>query len=205
MSTADMSVIMPAYNTAAYVGEAISSVLQRADRLLELIVVNDGSTDATGDIVRSFDGPLRVIDQENRGSPIARNVAMAQARGTYFGFLDSDDIWVAPRPDPRLQTLDADPTLAGAYGYQRFFVGDGNGTHELVLDPMLNIDMGALVVRGTAIAAVGGFDETFRLGADLDLFARGAGPPAPRQRDARSRRGEGRVAAGGACGTRARA
>ena len=72
MSAADLSVVMPAYNTEEYAGEAIASVLAGADRLLELIVVDDGSTDATAAIAASFGDPVRVIRQENRGAAGAR-------------------------------------------------------------------------------------------------------------------------------------
>ncbi len=121
MSAADVSVIMPAYNTEQYIGEAIASVLESADRLLELIVVDDGSTDGTAAIAESFGEPVRVIRQENRGPSAARNVAMAAARGTYLGFLDSDDIWAADAPGPtarcagrRPRRWPASPASAGS-------------------------------------------------------------------------------------------
>lgn len=172
MSTRDLSVIMAACDTEAYVGEAIASVLESADRLLELIVVDDGSTDTTADIARSFGEPVRVIHQDNRGAAGARNTGLAAARGAFIGFLDSDDLWVAGRPDPRLAALDEDPGLAGVSGHGRFFVGSGEGDRELVLDPINASEMGTLILRREVFDTVGGFDETFALAEDMDLISR---------------------------------
>lgn len=169
----DLTVVMPAYDTESYVGEAIESVLERADRLLELIVVDDGSTDGTAAIAASFGDPVRVIRQENRGPAPARNVAMAAARGAYVGFLDSDDLWVAERPDPRLAALDADPALAGAHGACRFFAVDAEGARVPVLEAAATApDMGTYILRRTVLDAVGGFDEAFRMAEDVDFLSR---------------------------------
>ena len=172
MSAADLSVVMPAYNTEEYAGEAIASVLAGADRLLELIVVDDGSTDATAAIAASFGDPVRVIRQENRGAAGARNTALAAARGTYLGFLDSDDIWVAGRPDPRLELLDANPEVAGVGGSCRFFVAGAYGSRTIVLDPMTAAEMGAVILRRTVLDTVPGFDEQFAIAEDVDFLAR---------------------------------
>ncbi len=172
MSPADLSVIMAAYNTEQYVGEAIASVLESADRLLELIVVDDGSTDGTAAVAASFGEPVRVIRQENRGPSKARNVALASARGTYLGFLDSDDVWVAGRPDPRLELLDADAQVAGVFGYCRFFVAGEDGSRNLVLDPMTAAEMGAVILRRSVLDTVQGFDEEFVLAEDMDFLSR---------------------------------
>ena len=80
MSTGDLSVVMAAYDTEEYIGEAITSVLGNADRLLELIVVDDGSSDGTASVAASFGEPVRVIRQENRGAAGARNTGLAAAR-----------------------------------------------------------------------------------------------------------------------------
>lgn len=170
--TRDLSVVMPAFNTEAYVGEAIASVLEHADRLLELLVVDDGSTDRTGEIAASFGDPVRVIRQDNHGPSHARNVALREARGTYLGFLDSDDVWAAGRPDPRLVRLDADPTVSGAYGHARFFVEPAGGERTLVLEPLVAAEMPALILRREVFDTVGGFDEAFVMAEDMDYIAR---------------------------------
>ena len=82
--TGDLTVIMPVFNCERWIGAAIDSVLAGADGLLELIVVNDGSTDASAEIARRYGEPVRVIDQENRGHAGARNTGLA-ARCTASG------------------------------------------------------------------------------------------------------------------------
>jgi len=172
MTARDLTVVIPAHNTQEYVGEAIASVVEGADRLLELLVVDDGSTDRTGEIARSFGGPVRVLEQENGGVSAARNRGIAEARGRYVGFLDSDDLWAAARPDPRLRALDADPGLDVARGYCRYFVPGPDGERTLVLDPLGAHEMGAMIARRDVLRQVGGFDEEFRLAEDADLVLR---------------------------------
>jgi glycosyltransferase involved in cell wall biosynthesis len=90
-----ISVIMPVFNGAATIVSAIASVLEQSHDNLELIVVNDGSTDATFSIVSAIcDTRLRIINQENRGVSAARNAGLARSTGHYIAFIDADDIWV---------------------------------------------------------------------------------------------------------------
>lgn len=88
----DVSVVMPAYNAASTVGAAAASVLWQSGVDLELIVVDDGSTDATADVVAALPGPLRLIRQDNQGVAVARNAGIAAARGRFVAFCDSDDL-----------------------------------------------------------------------------------------------------------------
>lgn len=87
------SVIIPAYNTEAYVGEAIESVLIQHDVQMEIIVVDDGSTDKTLDVVKSFGDRVRLVNQANQGPSAARNNGARAAKGNVLAFLDADDIW----------------------------------------------------------------------------------------------------------------
>jgi len=99
-----VSVVIPAYNAAATIGEAIESALAQDFRDREIIVVNDGSTDSTGEVLRRYGDRIRVIEQANRGETGARNAAIAAAQGEYLAFLDSDDYWL---PGRVASTLDA--------------------------------------------------------------------------------------------------
>jgi glycosyltransferase involved in cell wall biosynthesis len=89
-----VSVIMPAYNTARYIREAIDSVLDQDYPSKELIVIDDGSTDGTLEVLRSYGDRITLIEQRNQGSAVARNAGLAAARGECIAFLDSDDIWL---------------------------------------------------------------------------------------------------------------
>lgn len=94
-----VSVIMPAYNVDAYIGRAVESLQRQTLEAFELIVVDDGSTDRTGDILdrmASRDIRIDVIHQDNAGAPVARNRALERAQGTYVMFMDADD-WIEPR------------------------------------------------------------------------------------------------------------
>ncbi|RQD79580.1 glycosyltransferase [Desulfonatronospira sp. MSAO_Bac3] len=90
-----VSVIIPTYNRAGYIGSAVRSVLTQSFRDLELIVVDDGSTDATREILSGFDDKrLKAVYQENSGVAAARNLGLDLAGGRYVAFLDSDDFWL---------------------------------------------------------------------------------------------------------------
>jgi glycosyltransferase involved in cell wall biosynthesis len=122
MSERDLSIIMPLYNAAEYVEAAIQSALENADGLLELIVVDDGSTDGGAEIAAAQGELVRVISQENAGPSAARNRGVSEARGKLIGFLDSDDLWSAARPDPRRPALAAGADVV--YGRIQVVVGD---------------------------------------------------------------------------------
>lgn len=90
-----VSVMMPAYNAEAYIAEAIDSVLKQTYEQWELLVINDGSKDKTGEIANRYrDGRIKVIHQENGGEASARNTALANMRGEFLAFLDSDDAFL---------------------------------------------------------------------------------------------------------------
>jgi glycosyltransferase involved in cell wall biosynthesis len=111
------SVLMPAYNAARTISSAISSVLSQTRGDFELIVVDDGSTDATTARVQQYlcDNRVKLISQENRGQASARNVALAAANGRYVSLLDSDDLWLPQYLDLMASHLDANALAAVAY------------------------------------------------------------------------------------------
>ena len=88
-----ISVIIPTYNYARFLAEAIDSALGQSYAPLEIIVVDDGSTDATSEVLAAYGDRIRVLRQKNQGVAMARNAGIAAARGDYLAFLDSDDAW----------------------------------------------------------------------------------------------------------------
>ncbi|RZJ12920.1 MAG: glycosyltransferase family 2 protein [Rubrivivax sp.] len=102
-----VSVIIPAYNAAAYVAEAIDGVLAQDYPQVEVIVVNDGSKDNTLDILKGYGERIRVIDQANAGPPRARNTGLAAVRGEFVAFLDADDIWLPTKLSAQVAHLQA--------------------------------------------------------------------------------------------------
>jgi glycosyltransferase involved in cell wall biosynthesis len=108
-----VSVIIPTYNRLPLLGEALESALAQTHPNLEIIVVDDGSTDGTNAYVQGLESDrIRYVFQENRGHPgAARNVGLRMARGEYVAFLDSDDVWLPEKIERQLAVLEADPEL----------------------------------------------------------------------------------------------
>ena len=92
-----VSVVIPCYNGAAFLRETLASVLAQTHPVLEVIVVDDGSTDDSADIAASFGPPVRVARQPNRGESVARNRGVRESRGDWIAFLDADDAWLPNR------------------------------------------------------------------------------------------------------------
>jgi glycosyltransferase involved in cell wall biosynthesis len=107
-----VSVIIPAYNSEATIVEAIESALEQDFRDTEIIVVNDGSTDSTAEILCNYGERIRVIEQANSGQSAACNAAIDVARGDYLAFLDSDDYWLPSRITLTVDALKASAGLA---------------------------------------------------------------------------------------------
>ena len=116
-----VSVVMPAYQAAWSVGAAVESVLWQTYRDLEVVVVDDGSTDATAEIVRAHEGPVRVVHQENAGVAAARNRGIAEAAGELIAFCDSDDLWFPAHLEALVEVYDrAGGGIATANSYWLF-------------------------------------------------------------------------------------
>ncbi len=97
MSTADVAVVIPAYNAEKLLPRALRSVLTQTVAPREVLVVDDGSSDGTSDVARSFGAPVRCIRQENAGAAAARNRGIAEATAEWIAFLDADDWWEPER------------------------------------------------------------------------------------------------------------
>ena len=104
-----VSVIIPAYNCVEFVSHAINSVLKQNYENKEIIVVNDGSTDDTPDVLESFGDQITVVNKENGGAPTARNAGLRIARGKYIAFLDADDLWLDGKLTMQVRYLEEHP------------------------------------------------------------------------------------------------
>jgi len=122
-----VSIIMPAYNAEQYIREAIESVLVQSYPHWELIVVNDGSTDETKEIVAQFpDKRIKLIDQENNGEASARNKALAHSHGEFIAFLDADDIYIPDHLKTTITYLQCHPELDGVFTDGHYCDQSGN-------------------------------------------------------------------------------
>ncbi len=112
--TPAISVIMPVYNAEKFLKDSIESVLNQTFKDFEFIIVNDGSTDNSLNIIESYidkDSRIKIINQENSGVSVARNVGIKNASGEYIAFIDSDDIWVNNKLELQMEEFIKDPEL----------------------------------------------------------------------------------------------
>lgn len=180
-----ISVIVPAYNAEKTIQESVDSVLGQTFTDFELIVIDDGSTDGTLDILKDIPDPrLQVISQPNSGPPRARNHGVAVAQGDYFAFLDADDLWRPTKLADQLAALDAHPEAAIAYSWTDCidetgaFVRRGGRflSRGRIYPTLLLVDIlenGSVpLIRRQAFMDVGGFDESLPAGQDWDLYLR---------------------------------
>lgn len=178
--TPRVSVVIPTYNRAKLIAEAIESALsQEVDGGLEVVVVDDGSTDDTAGVVASFGDRVRYVQQENAREGAARNRGARLAAGTYLAFLDSDDAYLPGKLRRDLERLEApdqpalvysraenvDPTGA-SLGVRRLASPQGDVFWHLARENF--VPMSSVVVRADAFRALGGFVEDPRLSGTAD-------------------------------------
>ena len=113
--TPTVSAIIPVHNGELYVADSVRSVLGQSHAVAECIVVDDGSTDNTRDVLASFGSSIVVVHQEHRGVSAARNAGIREARGDYLAFLDADDVWFPDKIAVQLGALQSAPHAGAAY------------------------------------------------------------------------------------------
>ena len=185
---------MPAYNTGGSVAAAVRSVLAQTRSDLELVVVDDGSRDDTAAIVEALqaeDARVRLVRQENQGAAAARNNGIAQARGRFVSFIDSDDLWLPTYLEAMGAALEQAPAAGFAYTDAWTLDADGRvGTatamqwqhppaappetaEELMLELLLrNFVYAAVTVPKAVFEAVGPFDASLRAAIDYEMWLR---------------------------------
>ena len=172
-----ISVMIGAYNAAPYLGEAIESVFAQTYRPLELIVVDDGSTDGTGDVARAYGDRITFTSQENAGNGAARNTAIGFAKGNYFAFLDADDRFTERKLELQFAALRDDPELDVVFGHVLEFVSPelSPELRASVREPAPVSPWAApnlMLIRRGSFERVGLFSTEHRVGVTVDWFAR---------------------------------
>jgi len=179
-----VSVIIPTYNGAQYIKQAVDSILAQTYDDYEIIVVDDGSTDDTAELLRPYGDRITYLYQENRKLPAARNAGIRAARGQYLAFLDSDDLFLPHKLAAQARCLDERPEVGlVASGHQyideagrllqesRPWLGRPSITLESILFGGL-APVHAVLLRRDWFERVGGFDEQFSYCEDMDLWYR---------------------------------
>jgi glycosyltransferase involved in cell wall biosynthesis len=192
----EISVIIPTYNMANFIQEAIQSVLDQTFSDFEIVVVDDGGTDNTVDVVKAFKDPrIRYIYQENHGVSSARNSGIRASSGEFIAFLDSDDAWLPRSLEIKKELLDVHPDAAlicsdiylvnvsAGKAVSRFWHDilfySSKSVARAAKQPVIElITRGCFivptttVVRRSVFARVGYFDESLRTWEDWDMFVR---------------------------------
>lgn len=170
-----VSVIIPVFNCERYIAEAIESVLAQTYRPIEIIVIDDGSTDGTANIVKSFKEDARYFYQPNSGPPVARNKGLRMAKGNVISFLDADDLWSKNKLKIQLSHLSSDSSEIILGHEQLIYQIKGvNGKPDLEVFPVSQFTfcLGSGVYRRSVFDKVGFFDETLFCCDDWDWFKR---------------------------------
>ena len=184
-----VSVVLPTYNRAALLGRAIGSVLGQSYTDFELLVIDDGSTDETSDVVAGFsDRRIRYISlAHNTGAGAARNVGIRLARGKFLAFQDSDDEWLPSKLAKQMSAFERGSLRLGVvYSDMQRIMGDGTTTYfaapsvtsERLIDPAVrfyqvsNLGVQSTVIKREYLDAAGHFNEDLPAFEDLEMFIR---------------------------------
>lgn len=183
-----VSVIIPSYNTAGYAMEAIAAALHSDYSQIEVIVVDDGSTDDTGSVVTAkYGDSVRYAYKVNGGLASARNLGLAMARGEYIVFLDSDDLILPKKIGEQVRILDANRDVTVAYSESAYFPDGHRETRIATGFPLYSgdvyynllygnfIHVNSAMLRRTAISDGTKFDETLSVLEDWDFWLRLSG------------------------------
>jgi glycosyltransferase involved in cell wall biosynthesis len=180
-----ISVIIPAYNREHLIKETLKSLLGQSVPAEEIIVVDDGSSDTTPEVAEAFGSPVRVIRQANAGPAAARNRGLAEARGEYIHFFDSDDIALSNKHEVQLSALECSgadiaygPWIKGCFGkgtftpenqvYQQRGLPKGNLVEALLSS--WSVVPHTCLFRRSIVEQSGGFPESLKIGEDQLFF-----------------------------------
>jgi glycosyltransferase involved in cell wall biosynthesis len=174
-----ISVVIPAYNAGLFLGETLDSVLAQSYPAHEILVVDDGSTDDTAEVVGRYGDAVRYLRQDNQGQAVARNTGIQAATGDWIALLDSDDLFLPDRLRRAAETIEANPRLVGVYSAFDYLYEDGTLSFfpafpARELWPALRYRSPILpsttTIRRSALLEVGGFRKVFI--EDWDLWFR---------------------------------
>ena len=172
-----VSVIIPVYNCKLYLREALESVLSQTYSPIEIIVVDDGSTDGSVGVARSFGKLVRYIGQPNGGIGAARNRGVEMAKGHFLAFLDADDLWMMDKLELQMTILSDQTDLDMVFGRVIQFVSpelsdDERNKLNCPVEPSAGYHPGAMVIRLESFFRVGLFETGWQVGEFIDWYAK---------------------------------
>jgi glycosyltransferase involved in cell wall biosynthesis len=169
-----VSVVMPAFDEERFIGEALDSVASQTYPAIEVIVVDDGSTDRTTAIAETYG--VRVVHQQHAGHPAARNLGVSLTRGEYWTIFDADDVMPPERIERQVEYLDQHPELGMVLGLTEAFVTPGEPRpphwNPAWDDGPFPGCTGTMMARRAVHGVVGPYDESMPVAADFDWLVR---------------------------------
>ena len=178
-----VSVILPTYNRANYIARALDSILVQTYKDYEIIVVDDGSTDATSEVLKHFSDKIKYIRQSNQGSATARNRGIQESKGEYIAFLDSDDYWVPEKLQEQVNVLAVHPEVGIVYARMPIInekgekigmkpAGVSGKNFKELLEVWGDLPTSTVMTRRVCFNEVGLFDTTLVTMQDIDMWLR---------------------------------
>ncbi|MEO1429683.1 MAG: glycosyltransferase [Cyanobacteria bacterium J06633_8] len=180
-----ISVVIPVFNGQVTIQETINSILNQTFKDIEIIVINDGSTDKTLEIVNQIiDSRIKLFSYPNAGLSASRNRGIELAKGEYISFIDADDLWTTDKLELQWKALQSNPQADVAYSWTNYinessqFIksgrrikANGDAFSKLLLTNFLENGSNPLI-RKTALEKIGGFDESLPAAEDKDMWLR---------------------------------
>ncbi|MDO6763557.1 glycosyltransferase [Agarivorans sp. 1_MG-2023] len=182
--TAAVSIIIPAYNSAAFIGKAIDSILGQSFSDYQIIVVDDGSKDNTVEVLQAYGETITIISQANGGASKARNTGIQAATGEFVAFLDSDDLWRSQKLELQVKAMRENNDWVACYSETSYKADEEQGLtkdkqnatlvaknlEQVFLHPYLVTS--SFMVKRETLSQVGLFDERLETAEDIDLYLR---------------------------------
>jgi len=181
-----ISVVVPSYNAERTILQTVESVQKQTFSDIEIIIINDGSTDRTLELVQSIkDQRLKIFSYENGGLPVSRNRGISHAKGEFISFIDADDLWRPDKLELQLAALQQHPDAGVAYSWTSYFIDgqeesifpyhpvffEGNVYDKLLVNNIVG-NGSNILVRRKAIESVGEFEPTLKSCEDWDFYIR---------------------------------
>jgi glycosyltransferase involved in cell wall biosynthesis len=166
-----VSVVIPAFNAQDYLGAAIESVLSQRSVGLELIVIDDGSTDKTREVASRFGSKVTLLSQKNGGIAAARNRGISLAKGEFLAFLDADDFWTKDKLKKQLAVFEQNRGIDLVFGHVVQFA-EGKKRYEFPNEPQAGYVAGTLLLRKRTFLSVGLFSTEYTRGEFIDWYVK---------------------------------
>lgn len=170
-----VSVIVAVYNGEDYLAQALDSVLKQSFQDIEILIVDDGSTDNTAAVAKPYTerSNVQYIFQKNRGQGAALNTGASIAKGEFLSFIDYDDIWVFNKLQLQLKAFAENPALDAVFGYQKSFA-ENSAAEKLTFlrEPIPGYSAGTLLIRTSSFFKVGFFNTEISKGYFMPWYDR---------------------------------